>query len=123
MTFRMTRTIPILRIFDYDKAIEFYINWLSFKIDWENKPDNSPIYLQISLGEVVLHLSEHHGDSTPGSGVYIKNFKGLKDFHLQISAKEYKYHKPGLQKPMLKSRPLCMDIIDPFGNRLSFNEA
>jgi Glyoxalase superfamily protein len=122
-TFRMKRTIPILRIFDYDKAVEFYINWLSFKIDWENKPDNSQIYLQISLGYVVLHLSEHYGDSTPGSGVYTENFKGLKKFHSQISAIEYKYYKPGLQKPMLKSRSLCMDIIDPFGNRLSFNEA
>ena len=101
----MTRAIPILRIFDYDKAIEYYVNWLSFKIDWENKPDNSPIYLQISLGDIVLHLSEPYGDSTPGSGVYIDNFKRLKEYHSQIIAKDYKYNKPGLQKPMLKPRP------------------
>jgi len=119
----MTSAIPILRIFDYDKAIEYYINWLSFKIDWENKPDNSPVYLQISLGEVVLHLSEHYGDSSPGCGVYIENFKGLKEYHSKIASKEYKYFKPGLQKPLLKSKPLCMDIIDPFGNKLSFNES
>ncbi|HEY1054272.1 glyoxalase superfamily protein [Emticicia sp. TH156] len=119
----MTSAIPILRIFDYDKAIEYYINWLSFKIDWENKPDNSPVYLQVSLGEVVLHLSEHYGDATPGSGVYIENFKGLKEYHSKILAKEYKYFRPGLEKPLLKSKPLCMDLIDPFGNRLSFNES
>ncbi len=41
----MAKAIPILCIFDNDKAQEFYINWLSFKIDWENKPDNSPIYM------------------------------------------------------------------------------
>jgi hypothetical protein len=118
----MANAIPILRIFDYEKAIEYYINWLSFKIDWENKPDNAPIYMQISLGGVVLHLSEHYGDSTPGSGVYIENFKGLKEFHAELTAKDYRYYKPGLQKPILKALPLCMDIIDRFGNKLSFNE-
>ncbi len=118
----MTRAIPILIIYDYDKAIEFYINWLSFKIDWENKPNNTPVYIQISRGNLAMHLSEHYGDSTPGSGVYIENFEGLRKYHDEISAKDYKYCKPGLQKPLLKAKPLCMDIIDPFGNRLSFNE-
>ncbi|MEP7229033.1 MAG: glyoxalase superfamily protein [Ginsengibacter sp.] len=30
------KVIPILRIFDHKKAIEFYIDWLGFKIDWEH---------------------------------------------------------------------------------------
>lgn len=30
-------TIPILRIFDYQKAIEFYIDWLGFEIVWEHR--------------------------------------------------------------------------------------
>lgn len=71
---------------------------------------------------MILHLSEHHGDSTPGSGVYIENFKGLIEFHSKLIAKDYKYNRLGLQKPFLTSKSLCMDVIDPFGNRLSFNE-
>ncbi len=30
------KVIPILRIFDYQKAVEFYVDWLDFKIDWEH---------------------------------------------------------------------------------------
>ena len=61
----MTVARPIFRIFDYAKVIEFYVEWLGFKIDWEHKPDNSPIYMQISLGDIIIHLSEHHGDCSP----------------------------------------------------------
>ncbi|MEI3789480.1 MULTISPECIES: glyoxalase superfamily protein [unclassified Chryseobacterium] len=28
---KATRIIPILRIFDYQKAVEFYVDWLGFK--------------------------------------------------------------------------------------------
>jgi catechol 2,3-dioxygenase-like lactoylglutathione lyase family enzyme len=38
---------PIFRIFDYNKAIEFYIDWLGFTIDWEDKPKDGPIYMQV----------------------------------------------------------------------------
>lgn len=31
----LLKDIPILRIFDVDKAKEFYIQWLGFKIDFE----------------------------------------------------------------------------------------
>ncbi|KAA8477507.1 hypothetical protein BDE36_3114 [Arcticibacter tournemirensis] len=58
----MATITPIFRMFDYDKAVEFYIDWLGFKIDWEDKPDNTPIYMQISLNGIILHLTEHHGD-------------------------------------------------------------
>ncbi len=30
------------------------------------------VYCQVSLINVVLHLSEHHGDSSPGSTIDIK---------------------------------------------------
>lgn len=111
------KVIPILRIFDYAKAIEFYIQWLGFTIDWEHTyGKNFPIYMQVSYKHITLHLSEHHGDCVPGAGVYIE-FLNLKDYHKGLVEKNYKYNKPGLGKD------LCMDVIDPFGNRLSFNEA
>ena len=64
--------IPVLRIFDVAKAREFYGEFLGFAIDWEHTfDDHSPVYLQASREGALLHLSEHHGDATPGATVRI----------------------------------------------------
>ena len=112
--------IPIFRIFDYNKAIEFYIDYLGFSIDWEHTfHDNSPIYLQISYKKIILHLSEHYGDATPGSKIII-NFQDLVDYHESLSAKNYKYLNPGIE---INDRDVwCLVITDPFGNKIEFNE-
>lgn len=35
--------VPILRIFDRDKAVEFYVGYLGFTLDWEHgHADHSP---------------------------------------------------------------------------------
>lgn len=114
------QVIPILRIFDYQKTIEFYIDWLGFKIDWEHKfHKDAPIYIQISKEEMTLHLTEHHGDCTPGAKVFIQ-CKGLKEFHKNLKKKRYKYNNPGIQNAPWKD--LCMEVTDPFRNKLVFNE-
>jgi uncharacterized glyoxalase superfamily protein PhnB len=114
------KVIPILRIFNYKKAIEFYVDWLEFKIDWEHTfEDNTPIYMQLSKEGITLHLSEHHGDSTPGARVYIE-CTGLKEYHQLLIDKKYKNNKPGLEKTFYGT--WCMEVIDPFANRLTFNE-
>ncbi len=68
------QTIPILRIFDEDKAREFHLGFLGMKLDWEHRfgPD-FPIYMQVSKGNLVFHLSEHSGDCTPGSSVLVRS--------------------------------------------------
>ena len=72
----MAKIIPILRIFDYKKAIEFYIDWLEFAIDWENTfKKNAPVYLQISKGDLVIHLSEHHAIPHPEPKYSLKIFR------------------------------------------------
>ncbi len=114
---------PVFRIYDYDRAIEFYINWLGFKIDWEHSfGDNSPKYLQISLGNISLHLSEHHGDCSPGARAHIENFTGLKEYHSRLISADYKYNKPGIGKAFWDSNVTAMEVIDPFRNILSFSE-
>lgn len=47
---------PVLRAFDYDKVIQFYIDWLEFKVDWESRPENTPFYMQISRGDIMLEI-------------------------------------------------------------------
>lgn len=118
----MATVKPILRIFDYDKALEFYIRWLGFRIDWEHRPEGSPAYLQVTLGDVTLHLSEHHGDGSPGARVFIDDFVHLAPFHQQLLAKEYKYNRPGLETPFYDPTALEMTVTDPFSNRLIFVE-
>ena len=114
------KVIPILRIFDYQKAIEFYVDWLEFKIDWEHTfEENTPIYMQLSREGMTLHLSEHHGDTTPGTRVYIE-CTGLKEYHQLLIDKKYKNNRPGLEKSFYGTS--CMEVIDPFSNRLTFNE-
>lgn len=111
---------PIFRIFDYNKALEFYVGWLCFNIDWEHKEDNTPVYMQISLQGIVIHLTEHHGDCCPGARSHINDFENLKAYHKTLLAKDYKYNRPGLEPTFYDPHTLCMEVVDPFGNRLTF---
>lgn len=118
----MAKIIPIFRIFDYQKAVEFYIHWLGFAIDWEHTfEENTPVYLQISKGDLVIHLSEHHGDSTPGTKIFIENFPDLEQYHSLLISKKYKYNRPGLEAPFYNPEGLFMEVNDPFGNKLLFH--
>lgn len=119
MAFSNIQTIPILRIFDEAKAREFYVDYLGFTVDWEHRfGENFPLYMQVSRGGLVLHLSEHYGDSNPGSAVYIRA-TGLAELHQELCAKDYKYLKPGLGR---EESSVELNLLDPFGNKLRFNE-
>ena len=116
-------TIPIFRIFDYDRAIEHYIGWMEFKIDWQKYLDeNSPVYMQISKGDLVLHLSGHSGDCSPGARIYIENYPGLGEYHKLLIAKNYKYNRPGIGESYWVKGVTEMETIDPFGNKITFTE-
>lgn len=120
----MAVVTPVLRIFDLPKAIEFYVDWLGFNIDWEHKfGENFPIYIQVSLGDVVIHLSEHHGDCSPGGKVLIQAFPALISYHQLLVTKDYKYNKPGIEKASWNTSLDSMEVVDPFGNRLHFTGA
>jgi uncharacterized glyoxalase superfamily protein PhnB len=115
------KTTPILRIFDEAKAREFYIDFLGFKVDWEHRFEpGMPLYLQISRDGCVLHLSEHHGDCSPGAAMRIETDE-LDAYHRQLLAKNYKNARPGIEDTPWESRD--MSIKDPFGNRLTFTNA
>jgi catechol 2,3-dioxygenase-like lactoylglutathione lyase family enzyme len=114
------RTIPILRIFSVEKVKEFYCGFLGFKVDWEHTFEaNTPVYMQISRGSLRLHLSEHHGDGSPGVRIFVEML-GVEEFHREVSGKGYRYLRPGIQDEFYGAR--SMNVIDPFGNRISFNE-
>lgn len=115
----MATVKPVLRIFHYQKAVDHYIGWLGFSIDWEHKFEgDSPVYVQISKGDIVLHLSEHSGDGTPGTNVFIDDFKDLAAYHNQLLEKKYKYNRPGISTPFYDDNALEVIVIDPFHNQL-----
>ena len=112
--------IPIFRIFDVEKAKQFYVEFLGFAVDWEHHfEENTPAYIQVSRNGLTLHLSEHHGDCCPGSKLFVW-MAGIEEFHREITAKNYKYLRPGLETTFYDAK--CVEVIDPFGNRISFNE-
>jgi uncharacterized glyoxalase superfamily protein PhnB len=114
------QTIPILRIFDVGKAKEFYCGVLGFEVQWEHHfSEDSPAYVELQRDGMTLHLSEHHGDCCPGSTVFVW-MTGIEDFHHEITAKAYKYNRPGLETTFYNAK--CVQVTDPFGNRIRFNE-
>lgn len=114
------RVIPILRIFSIDKAKEFYVQFLGFTVDWEHRFDEkAPLYMQVSRGNLVFHLTEHYGDCCPGSTAFVI-MTGLDEFHREISSKDYQYMRPGVEITPWNAK--LMEVIDPFGNRIRFNE-
>ncbi|MBX9585443.1 MAG: VOC family protein [Gemmataceae bacterium] len=121
MPLQVSQVVPVLRIFDVAKAREFYLDFLGFRLDWEHRFEPGlPVYMQVSRAGCVLHLSEHHGDACPGSTVFLR-VTGLDDYHREITAKGYGYLRPGVEPTFHNSRG--MELIDPFGNRLRFDEA
>jgi catechol 2,3-dioxygenase-like lactoylglutathione lyase family enzyme len=119
----MTIVKPVLRFYDYDKTIDFYVKWLGFKVDWEHEFEpGTPKFLQVSFRDFALYLSEHHGDGSPNTRVHIQHFEGLKAYHQQLIDKRYKYNRPGLEVPEWDPASIMVTVIDPVGNQLTFSE-
>jgi uncharacterized glyoxalase superfamily protein PhnB len=117
---KFTRIIPVLRIFDVAKAREFYLEFLGFDVDFEHRFEPGlPLFMQVSLGDVTLHLSEHHGDGSPGTRIVIET-TGLADYHADLLAKRYNYARPGLVDQPWGATTLT--VADPFFNHIQFSE-
>ena len=81
----------VFRSFDEATAREFYVEFLGFLVDWEHRfGDDFPLYVQISRGDVAIHLTEHHGDGSPGSPLII-DMEGLEAYQQTLLAKQYRY--------------------------------
>ena len=111
--------VPVIRIFSVEKAKEFYLGYLGFKLDWEHHTgEKGPVYMQVSRSKVILHLSEHHGDGSPGVGVYVA-MSGLDSFLQELRAKQYSFMNPGIAE-LPWGRETA--VTDPFSNRIRFCE-
>ena len=117
---RLDPPIPVLRTFDWALAQRFYVDWLGFAVDWEHRtgPDG-PRYAQVSRGAVLLHLTEHYGDCSPGAKVFIYT-DDVEALHRELGTRPNANMRPGVEVAPWNAK--VMEVIDPFGNRLCFNE-
>ena len=119
MEIRFRATVPILRMFDLAVTKRFYVDYLGATIDWEHGAAGGPLYLQVSRDDLVLHLSSHHDDGTPGTAVLIE-MHGLADLHAELRTRRYPFFNPGIGAGPAGGRE--MELIDPASNRLRFFE-
>ncbi|MBN4081567.1 VOC family protein [bacterium AH-315-C07] len=113
------KAIPTFRILDLEIAKDFYVQLLGFIIDWEHRfgPDE-PVYMQISKDGLVLHLTENERFQT--KTIIFVEAHSLNQFYSELSNKESSYSIPEVTATNWNTKQL--EIEDPFGNLLRFNE-
>ena len=115
---RLKHPVPVLRIFDEAKAREFYVGFLGFTVRFEHRfAADLPLYMSVCRDECELHLSEHHGDATPGSALRIE-VDDIDALHALLTAQAYKFARPGIELKPWGTRELSVE--DPFRNRIVF---
>lgn len=115
---------PVFAISDYQLALDFYVGWLGFVIDWEEPiPVANRHYLQISRGVDILHLTDDATESCQGAKA-IAEATGLLAYHRQLQEKatRFVFGLPPLQKASWSEKVVQLAVVDPFGNHLVFAE-
>ena len=124
--FQIGSSIPVLRMTDETAAKAFYVDYLDFEIEWEHRFHNtpeSPLYLQLRLGEAVVHLNGHATPDDPPSEVRIP-VQGVEAFceHLASKAETAGQPVPEVVDPRGVGRNTDINLEDPDGNLLTFWE-
>lgn len=110
--------IPILRSFDEAEALRFYVDYLGFALDWRHRfAPGMPLYMQVAREAAVLHISEHHGDCTPGAAVRIW-VDDVDEMLAELLARPHPRLRPCIEDKPWGLREIT--LTDPFGNRVIF---
>ena len=111
----------VLRIFNNQLAKRFYIDWLAFHLDWEHRPEaGGPSIMEVSRGNAILQLSEHYGDGSPATKLFIE-VDDVDALSRELHERPNAYMKPAVEATDWGARVLA--VLDPFGNRLVFSQA
>ncbi len=117
----LTRTTPIFRSFDEAQMRRFYVDFLGFTVLFEHRFEpGMPLYCGLTRDACELHLSEHHGDATPGSSVRIA-VDDVDALAAELVARHAGHSRPQVQQMPWGTRDFT--VTDPFGNRLTFTSA
>jgi len=110
--------VPVLRVMSAQVALGFYRDYLGFSLDWEHRFEAGfPLYVQVSRGQTVLHLSEHHGDGSPHGVAWIA-VADVHALHNELHSHPTAPLRPGVDTESPGGPTL--EVIDPYGNVLRF---
>lgn len=110
---------PILRFYDEAATRAFFVDWLGFSVTFEHRfAEDLPLYMGIARSGRSLHLSQHHGDATPGSAVRLR-VSDVRALHGELEGRPVSFARPG-PPAMQPWGYLEMPLTDPAGNRLVF---
>ena len=109
------QVMPTLRMTNYERSRQFYVERLGFQVDWEHRFEPGfPVFAQVSREGLAFFLTEHSGDCpvgglvhlyVPDVDVWFEEFR-RNGVHVQEPPDEY---LPGLRS---------MTLVDPDGNKL-----
>lgn len=121
MAVRFASVVPVLRIYDVAAAKRFYLDYLGCTLDWQDGEGDRPVFLRVSRGDLVLYLSSHSDDGTPGSAVVVET-TGLRELYDELLSKDYPFLRPGWHPGEGPAGGTEVQLIDPFSNRVRFFE-
>src|SRR5262245_30407921 len=103
-------------MFDVEATRRFYLDYLGCELDWEEGCGGCPAFMQVSRGPLVLNLSSHHGDGTPGTAVvvFVDNIEAL---HAELNAKHYPFISSSIESHGVGRE---MQLLDPASNQSPF---
>ncbi|MCH2608607.1 MAG: glyoxalase superfamily protein [Pedosphaera sp.] len=122
--FQTGSSIPVLRMSEEAAAKAFYVDFLGFEIEWEHRFEDSPespLYMQIRLGQAVIQLNGHAKPDTPPAEVRTL-VRGVQAFCNHLRSIESKFPKPSVVDPRYSGKNTDMNLIAPFENYLVFWE-
>jgi ribosomal-protein-alanine N-acetyltransferase len=83
-------------MFDVDATRGFYLDYLGCTLDWQEGEGARPVFMEVSRGQLVLNLSSHHDDGTPGSVVLVE-VDDIDSLHAELHTRGYPYMNPGIE--------------------------
>jgi catechol 2,3-dioxygenase-like lactoylglutathione lyase family enzyme len=121
-------TVPVLRIFAVEQALQFYVEFLGFSLDFGGPAGGpgTPFYGQVSRAATSLQLTEHHYDPRPGATVLLW-MSGIDRLRAELDERRHDVPVwgPAVWTPEIEDAPWAARVLtigDPFGNHLRFTE-
>ena len=105
-------------MFEPAAAYDFYLDYLGFEVAWEHRfePD-LPLYARIRRDAATIDLTEHYGDGTPGTVLWIP-VDDVEALRRDLVGKRHPRSRPGIDGDAPGGPTLT--VTDPSSNSLRF---
>ncbi len=109
---------PVFGIRSYEEAIDYYVDWLGFNLDWEwREAPGQPAIVSISRDGITIGLNES-ADAATGAWLSVS----VND--AQALADEWNGRRTGSAR-VVSGAPYdgaVIHLVDPFGNRIDIQQ-